>query len=114
MMLLRSAAVLLTILPMLHCADYAYSQCNTSAVLSPADLSCSGCPTNSIPNNYEAVATSCICGTDYWTGNDNACTLLSNACTASNQYFSKFERNGNANGAAATYQTCDSNAYANA
>ena len=108
--------LLVLLFPAAHSAAYTYSSCNSTAVLNPANLACTGCPSNQVPNLYQSIATSCQCSPGYslpTNPNAAACSpAFTTACATPNSYYPVYGLGGSA-ASPANCLACSSVAFAN-
>lgn len=115
--ILRGNDILLIflLLSLVNASAYSYSPCSSTSYLNSANLQCSSCLTNQIPNLYQVIATSCQCNAGYLqTKNNAACTAaFSSTCATSNSYYPIYTASGTTNSGTSNCQACSSAAYTN-
>ena len=113
--ILMPITLILLIISHISAKKYTYSACDPSSALNSANLACSPCPTNSIANNYQAVATSCQCAAGFLRSGSGACSLgsVSTCGSASNNFYPFYLISGDMNSAATTCTPCGLTAFTN-
>lgn len=113
--ILTAISLILLIICNTSAKKYTYSPCSPSSSLNSANLACSPCPTNSIANNYQTIATSCQCAAGFLPSGSGACSSgsASTCGSTSNNFYPFYLISGDMNSGSTTCTPCNPSAFTN-
>ena len=107
--------LIIIVIAMVTANKYAYSACDSSSSLNSPNLACSACPTNTIANNYQTIATSCQCAAGFRPSTNGVCSSASaSTCGPSTfDFYPIHSLDGDTASGAVTCTPCAGNAFTN-
>lgn len=111
-----SITLLIVMIAIITAKKYSYSACDSSSSLNTANLACSKCPADTIPNNYQTIATSCQCAAGFLSDFNGTCqNAITSQCASSStfEYYPLYKINGDLTTGSITCTPCAENAFMN-